>query len=275
MLLSHTSGLGYDIVDPRLRAWRKSRGEKPQALKGNVTYAIQQPLLFEPGEGWMYGASTDAVGVLISRVTRMSLEEYMRKNIFEPLSMKSSTFFIKKHPELLKRLVPITQRSVNGGLEAGKSSHGDEPAEESGGGGIYMSAEDYLVVLKDLMQPEPKVLSAEFVEMMFREPQLKDGSPSMTHFKRALPMLTFTLSVLVKDVEINQSLGGLLVTGKSPHLGRTQGTLAWAGALGTLWFINREKGLAGYYATQLFPPGDAKNLEVMGEFIREVFLKPE
>lgn len=275
MLLSHTSGLGYDIVDPRLQAWRKSRGEKPQALKGHVTSMIQMPLLFEPGEGWMYGASTDAVGVLISRVTKMSLEEYMQANIFEPLGMRSSTFFIKKHPELEKRLVPITQRSKDGGLQEGKSSHGDEPAEESGGGGVCMSAEDYLAVLKDLMQTEPKLLSAEFVEVLFGKPQLEEGTSAMMDFKRALPMLTITLSVLVKDVEINQSLGGLLVTGKSPHLGETQGTLAWAGALGTLWFVNRERGLAGYYATQLFPPGDAKNLEVMEEFIREAFMKPE
>lgn len=275
MLLSHTSGLGYDIVDPRLIAWRKSRGERSQTLKGNVTNMIQMPLLFEPGEGWIYGAGIDAVGVLISRVTKMSLEEYMQKNIFEPLGMKSSTFFIKKHPELEKRLVPITQRSADGGLQTGRSSHGDKPAEESGGGGLCMSPEDYLAVLKDLMQPEPKLLSTEFVDVLFKEPQLKEGTPAMTHFKGMMPMLTLTLSILVKDVDFNLSLGGLLLTGKSPHLGEIQGTLAWAGALGTLWFVNRERGLAGYYAAQLFPPGDAKNLEVMEEFIREAFVRSE
>lgn len=272
MLLTHTSGLGYDIADPRLQAWRRSRGETPQALKGNVESMIQMPLLFEPGEGWMYGASTDAVGVLIQRVTKMGLEEYMKANVFEPLGMKSSTFFIKKHPELQDRLVAITQRSTEGGLEDGKSANNDEPAEASGGGGIYMSPEDYLKVLQDIISPTPTLLRPNVAQMLFSDnPQLKEGTPAMEHFKRAMPMLAMTLSVLVKDVEINQSLGGLLVMSNSPHLGDTEGTLAWAGALGTLWHANRSKGFAGYYATQLFPPGDAKNLELMEEFIREAF----
>ena len=277
MLLTHTSGLGYDIVDPRLQAWRKSRGEKPQALKGNVESMIQMPLLFEPGEGWMYGASTDAVGILIQRVTKMGLEEYMQANIFEPLGMKCSIFFIKKHPELQDKLVAITQRSAEGGLQEGKSANGDDPAEASGGGGIYMSAEDYLTVLKDIISDTPKLLRPNVAQTLFsHKPELKEGTAAMKHFKRAMPMLAMTLSVLVKDAEINQSLGGLLIMGNSPHLGETEGTLAWAGALGTLWFANRSRGFAGYYASQLFPPGDAKNLELMEEFIREAFrIAPE
>ena len=154
MLLTHTSGLGYDIVDPRLQAWRKSRGEKPQALTGNVESMLQMPLLFEPGEGWMYGASTDVVGVLIQRVMNMGLEEYMKANVFEPLGMTSSTFFIKKYPKLQDRLVAITQRSAEGGLQEGKSANSDDPSEASGGGGIFMSPEDYLKVLKDIIAPD-------------------------------------------------------------------------------------------------------------------------
>lgn len=277
MLLTHTSGLGYDIVDPRLQAWRKFRDEKPQALQGNVEFMIQMPLLFEPGEGWMYGAGIDAVGVLIQRVTKMGLEEYMQQNIFEPLGMKNSTFFIKKHPELQDRLVAITQRSAGGELGEGNSANGDDPAEASGGGGIYMSPDDYLAVLKDIISETPKLLRPNAAQMLFScKSQLKEGTPAMEHFKRAMPMLAMTLSVLVKDVEINQTLGGLLIMGNSPHLGKTKGTLAWAGALGTLWFANRSRGFAGYYATQLFPPGDAKNLKLMEEFIREAFrIAPE
>lgn len=275
MLLTHTSGLGYDMVDPRLQAWRRSCGDEPQALKGHVASMIQMPLLFEPGEGWMYGASTDAVGVLIQRVTKMGLEEYMQTNIFAPLGMESSTFFIKKHPELQDKLVAITQRSAEGGLQEGKSANSDDPAEASGGGGAFMSPEDYLKVLKDVIAPDGKLLRPNVAEMLFSF-QLKEGTTSMEHFKKAMPMLAMMLSVLVEDVEINQSLGGLLVMGNSPHLGGTEGTLAWAGALGTMWFANRNRGFAGYYASQLFPPGDAKNLELMEEFIREAFrISPE
>lgn len=173
--------------------------------------------------------------------------------------------------------MPITQRSAEGGLQEGKSANGDDPVEASGGGGIYMSPEDYLKVLQDIIAPNGKLLRPTVARMLFSyKPQLKEGTPAMEHFKRAMPMLAMMLGVLVKDVEINQSLGGLLIMGNSPHLGETEGTLAWAGALGTLWFANRSRDFAGYYATQLFPPGDAKNLELMDEFIREAFkISPE
>ncbi|KAF2712053.1 beta-lactamase/transpeptidase-like protein [Pleomassaria siparia CBS 279.74] len=54
-LLTHTSGVGYDMVDPRLRAWRKRRGERTMSLHGPLPEAVTRPLLFEPGEGWVYG----------------------------------------------------------------------------------------------------------------------------------------------------------------------------------------------------------------------------
>lgn len=42
----------------------------------------------------------------------------------------------------------------------------------------------------------------------------------------------------------------------------------WFGALGTMWFVHREKGVAGYYASQLAPPGDVRNVEVMRAFVK-------
>ena len=55
-LLTHTSGIGMDNLDPRLQAWRKSRGEEPKAFSGNAIKAFNMPLIFEPGQSWMYGS---------------------------------------------------------------------------------------------------------------------------------------------------------------------------------------------------------------------------
>lgn len=51
------------------------------------------PLLFEPGTGWMYGCGLEWVGKLIERVNNVSLEEYMKKNIWEPLGIKDISFW--------------------------------------------------------------------------------------------------------------------------------------------------------------------------------------
>lgn len=54
-LLTHTSGIAYEWGDARLAAWRNAQPEVPADQKGlmHVTYSI--PLLFDPGEGWVYG----------------------------------------------------------------------------------------------------------------------------------------------------------------------------------------------------------------------------
>lgn len=45
------------------------------------------PLLFEPGQGWMYGSGTDWAGEAIARMNNTTLEEFMRSNVWEPRSV--------------------------------------------------------------------------------------------------------------------------------------------------------------------------------------------
>ena len=54
------------------------------------------PLAFSPGEFFNYSISTDILGFIIERISNMSLEEYFKKNIFEPLEMED-TFFPTDH----------------------------------------------------------------------------------------------------------------------------------------------------------------------------------
>jgi CubicO group peptidase (beta-lactamase class C family) len=52
-LLTHTSGVAYDMMHPMLIQWRQSRGEKPLAVRTPVTEGYKHPLVFEPGFGCM------------------------------------------------------------------------------------------------------------------------------------------------------------------------------------------------------------------------------
>lgn len=273
MLLSHTSGQGYDFGDPRLQAWRKSQGQPVMSMTGNVTKQIDQPLLFNPGDAWMYGSSTDALGVLIERVSGQSLEEYMKAHIWEPLGMDSTTFFIAgdapEKVELRKRLVMINGRNAEGQFIQQPSLNGDNPAEASGGGGLYSSTADYVKLLFDLLQDEPKVISKKGLEHLWT-PAL-NAQQKATMDAMVPMMLDLLLPGLLDGTEFNQSLGGLLLMSDNKNVGKTTSTLAWAGALGSLWLINRELGVAGWITCQMFPPGDAKFIEVEKEFIKAVF----
>src|SRR6202012_4071704 len=76
-LLTHTSGNAYEWGDPRLSAWRKAQPPVPQEQKGKTAVTYNTPLLFEPGEGWVYGGSLDWAGEIAGRLNNMSLGDYM------------------------------------------------------------------------------------------------------------------------------------------------------------------------------------------------------
>ena len=54
----------------------------------------QLPLAFEPGERWMYGFSIDILGVVLEVLTGKTLGEYLKENLFDPLGMKDTGFFV-------------------------------------------------------------------------------------------------------------------------------------------------------------------------------------
>ena len=53
-LLTHSSGIGYDVFNPVLMRWRASRGEEVKMTEGSLIYRYTVPLLFEPGELYEY-----------------------------------------------------------------------------------------------------------------------------------------------------------------------------------------------------------------------------
>ncbi|KAF2262805.1 beta-lactamase/transpeptidase-like protein [Lojkania enalia] len=279
MLLTHSSGVGYDMFDPRLIAWRESRGEQPKSLFGPVEEAFGCPLLFQPGEGWIYGGSLDWVGLLIKRVTGMGLGEVYRREVFDPVGCDQGIYFpVIRGEEGEKREgggeadVEVVMTVVRKG-ETLEEHEVFLPTDELGGGGLYASSENYLKILADLIAPEPKLLNKEMMDVLF-SPQFAEGSMPLKGLRDGAPIFASMTGALTGSMDtsnINHSLGGLLITGDEESVGMTAGTITWGGAFGTLWFVNREKGVAGYYATSVFPPGDVKSVELTGKFVKEVW----
>lgn len=61
----------------------------------------------------------------------------------------------------------------------------------------------------------------------------------------------------VKGEEVNHGLGGLLVEGETPEIGQPKNVLCWAGSSNIVWFICKDQGVAGFFATQSSPFGNA------------------
>ena len=102
MLLTHSSGMSYDIFNPRLQKWRASQGQRLSSGK-TVAEKYSCPLLYEPGTGWDYSPSIDWAGKMVERVNgNISLQDYMRTHIWEPLGIKDMTFHLRDREDLRK-----------------------------------------------------------------------------------------------------------------------------------------------------------------------------
>jgi CubicO group peptidase (beta-lactamase class C family) len=52
------------------------------------------PLMYQPGERWMYNTAAQVLGVVIARATRRDLGAVMRERVFDPLGMADTGFFV-------------------------------------------------------------------------------------------------------------------------------------------------------------------------------------
>ena len=100
-LVYHTSGLRdqWELLD--LAGWRYS---KDLITDDDVMSLVarQTELNFKPGERHMYcNTGYTLLGLIVKRVSGLSLREFTTKNIFEPLGM-THTHFRDDHAEILK-----------------------------------------------------------------------------------------------------------------------------------------------------------------------------
>src|SRR5881392_1487817 len=91
-LLTHTSGIAYaPIGSKESNAIYYKAGVVGGIGVGKIVLADKMkilgrlPLMHQPGEKWTYGLNTDLLGYLIEIVSGMSLDQFFRKKIFEPL----------------------------------------------------------------------------------------------------------------------------------------------------------------------------------------------
>src|SRR6187397_2434784 len=102
-LLTHTSGLDYTDIGSSKVAAIYSKNHIPSGLGYFDADLLERmkalgklPLSFQPGTKWQYGLNSDLLGCLIEVISGMNLEDFFRKNIFEPLGMKDTYFNVPK-----------------------------------------------------------------------------------------------------------------------------------------------------------------------------------
>jgi CubicO group peptidase (beta-lactamase class C family) len=130
------------------------------------------PLLYQPGEGWLYDTCSTLQGVLIARVSGQSLPDFMAERVFGPLGMTDSGFEVPAGKR--DRFTSSYRTGPDGGLELADAPDGQwstMPAFPLGNGGLAATAGDWLafgqMLLAGGVTPGGRrLLSAASVQLM-------------------------------------------------------------------------------------------------------------
>ena len=249
-LLTHTSGIDYSgIGSESMRAIYAKAGisggfntaKKHQSLLDAMKLLAKLPLVHQPGERWTYGLNFDVLGCLIEVISGTSLNDFLTKNIFEPMGMKDTYFNV---PAVKRnRLAPLyNEDSLHHIIPWDKEKLVLDPAYPlmkkeyfSGGADLTSTAFDYASFLQMLLNGGSynghEILSPRTIEMMISN-QLDFKYNGTNDF----------------------GLGFEIVSDKgSARSPRNKGTFSWGGFWGTTYWADPKSHLICLIMTQQVP----------------------
>ncbi len=259
-LLTHTSGLGYDTWNADILRYRQATGIPAVGSCQNA--ALATPLLAEPGERWEYGISIDWVGKVIEAAAGLTLDRYLKDNLFDPLNMSDTGFRLGAAQR--QRKVPMHIRVAEGSFTATDHEIPQDPEFHMGGGGLYSTAGDYLKFTRMILNGGEGVLRPETIALMSRNAM---GDVSCRPLKSQLPAMSTDL-----DFVEGMKWGLSFMINPAAFPGRrSAGSLAWGGLANSYYWIDPVRKVTGVWATQLLPFYDARAVAAFEEFERAVY----
>ncbi len=165
-LFTHTSGLGYAQIGSKEAnaIYAKSKvtagiGVQDDKLLDAMNRLAKLPLMHQPGEKFTYGLNSDLLGCLVEVISGMSLNDFFRTKIFQPLGMNDTYFFIPQ--EKASRLVNLYREDSTGHLVKAEGNMLNGPTVSnyplvnssyySGGAGLSSTILDYGIFLQMLL----------------------------------------------------------------------------------------------------------------------------
>jgi len=250
-LLTHTSGISYPFISSSVQKSYVDAGIIDGITAKNITVASQmellaaQPLLFEPGSKFAYGLSTDLLGHLVEVISGQSLEQFFAQEIFAPLGMHDSYFYLPE--DKADRLVTLYADVGDGGLVVSQGNESavilDDPQYPvaaaksyfSGGVGLSSTAHDYgrflQMLLNDGELDGARILSRKSVELM-RVARVDWDDDQFPDFGLGF--------------EVVGDLGRISEPG-------SVGSYSWGGAFYTSYWIDPSENLIGVFMSQARP----------------------
>ncbi|MBP7242352.1 serine hydrolase [Amaricoccus sp.] len=251
-LMLHVGGFGYDFFNENYARMAREHGQPSVVTCSHAS--IETPLLFDPGEKWEYGSNIDWVGQVVEGIRGKRLGAVMRERVFDPLGMAEIGF--TRSAAMKARTAAIHARGADGSLTPLEFALPDAPEVDMGGHGLYATVGEYMkfirMWLNDGDGPNGRVLKPETVGWA-----VKNGLEA--HQK--VGMLPGVIASLSNDAEFFPGLARgwsytFMTVEEEAPTGRPAGAIGWAGLANLFYWIDRQNGLGGFWATQVLPFAD-------------------
>jgi CubicO group peptidase (beta-lactamase class C family) len=260
-LMSHTAGFTYGVfgATPVDKMYQEAQPLSAPNLQDFIGRVAKLPLLYQPGEGWVYSVSVDIQGYLVEKLSGKPFADFVRERIFLPLGMKDTGFYVPT--DKLDRVASVYQGDAVGDSAKMPKDPGisQPPGLPSGGGGLYSTAADYLrfaqMVLNGGELNGVRLVAPSSIELM-RTNHVSDEVKNARKFGIGLyqmqPGLGFgyDFAILEDPLKLGSTAG--------------KGTFLWDGVAGTWFWIDPTNDVVfiGIIQRWLLAPGapDVENL---------------
>jgi len=265
-LATHTSGLVYHV-------WNANQAKYLEATEGFPTLSGQLaslkffPMMFDPGERWAYGLSTDWLGRMVEEASGERIDAFLKREILGPLGMTSTD--VEFTPDMAARKVGVSAATPDGfqGIELDLPSN---PEFYGMGHALNTSGPDYArfcaMILGGGALGGARVLSDETVAAMSQR-----GDPAATVVHSASVDAGMSADMdFFPDVDKCYTIGFMRNEQDVPGM-RRAGSLSWAGVLNTHYWIDPTTGIAGVIMMQHLPFVDEHAMAAYGAFERATY----
>lgn len=248
-LLTHTSGIGYGVIDgdERFRMIYEKAGitdlytTEKISIEESIKKLATLPLHHNPGDKYTYSEGLDVLGYFVEIISGQPFDEFLRERLFDPLGMDDTWFYLpgSKHD----RLVTVQRPDGDGSWERFPVTFYDPEYPRagamrffSGGAGLSSTAKDYATFLQMYLNGGElngvRILSRTTVQSIMGN-HIGDhwgGEEGTSHYGLAFGVVT----------ENGQDLGGE----------GSEGTFSWGGYFNTQYFADPEEDTIGVLLKQ-------------------------
>ena len=223
--------------------------ERPATIEEQVNIIAGRPLDDHPGDAWYYRSATNQVGVLVEKISGMTLDDFLRERLFEPLGMVDTHFNVPE--EKLDRVAAIYSPDENYDYQLASPPTFSPPTQYfSGSGGLSSTIHDYYRLQQMILN------GGELDGRCYLSPTTINLMIS-NHIGDNL--------VTLKGAGYGFGLGYTMVTdvgiSREPN---SKGTASWGGAYGTMFFLNPEEDMLSIIMIQLRPYSHLRYREIFG-----------